>query len=164
MPSEIFGEDFAYEVPNGKRLVCTFLVDIKNLRISSQKMQTFLQDFGPKGEGADMVYHIPSTFDKAAGKNSNRKSASFGSSDRFQSPGSYLKINNNATGPGHYSTGNFSRPSSRYGTIGPSSPTKDGRLNFRQGEGADAAYNVRSSFDFNQVKYRATPAILVHVL
>jgi hypothetical protein len=99
-----------------------------------------------------MVYHIPSTFDKAAGKNSNRKSASFGSSDRFQSPGSYLKINNNTTGPGHYSTSDFSRPSSRYGTIGPTSPTKaDGRLKFRQSEGADAAYNVRSSFDFNQV-------------
>jgi hypothetical protein len=98
-----------------------------------------------------MVYHIPSTFDKAAGRSSTRKSASFGTSDRFNSTGSYLKMNNSATGPGHYSSGNFSRPSSRYGTIGPSSPNKDSRLQFRQTEGADAAYQVRSSFDLSQV-------------
>ena len=98
-----------------------------------------------------MVYHIPSTFDKAAGRSENRRSASFGTSDRFHSPGSYLKINNNATGPGHYSTANFSRPSSRFGTIGPTSPTKSSRLTFPQSEGADASYQVRSSFDFGQV-------------
>ena len=57
------------------------------------------QEFGPKGEGADNVYDVPSSFDRAAQRNTSRRSASFGSSDRFNAPGSYLKISDNTTGP-----------------------------------------------------------------
>ena len=70
-----------------------------------------------------------------------------GSADRFNSPGSYLK-QSAAPGPGSYCAQILNKPSSRYGVLGPELQRMHERLIFEGvGEGADACYNLQSTFD-----------------
>ena len=71
-----------------------------------------------------------------------------GSADRFNSPGSYLK-QSTAPGPGSYCAREPQiKPSSRYGVLGPELQRMPERLIFEGvGEGADACYNLQSTFD-----------------
>ena len=71
-----------------------------------------------------------------------------GSADRFNSPGSYLK-QSAAPGPGSYCAREpQNKPSSRYGVLGPELQRMPERLIFEGvGEGADACYNLQSTFD-----------------
>lgn len=57
-------------------------------------------DFGPVGEGVAAIYDVRSSFDVEPGKRG--PTSSFGSSNRFDSPGSYAKPTV-SPGPGAYS-------------------------------------------------------------
>ena len=125
MPSQLFDSgDGAYEVPSGERL--TFKA----------------------GEGADASYNLPSAFQRAMTPSQSNKSAAMGSSDRFNSPGSYIKNTGGAPGPGAYTHQAQAKPSSRYGVMGPENTrASEDRLKFEGiGQGADAVYCVHSAF------------------
>ena len=89
---------------------------------------------------------VESAFNKSTDMKMRSSASTFGKSDRFHSPGSYLKKTENP-GPGSYSA-----PSQR---MRPQSASHGGRHSFRErsvdfgpaGEGADPAYTVQSSFD-----------------
>ena len=125
MPSQLFDNgDGAYEVPSGERLKFT------------------------AGEGADASYDLPSAFQRAMTPGQSNKSAAMGSSDRFNSPGSYIKNTGGAPGPGAYTHQAQAKPSSRYGVMGPENTRASvDRLKFEGiGQGADAVYSVQSAF------------------
>ena len=121
MPSQIFDDGYGiYEVPSGERLVFK------------------------GGEGADASYNIPSSFDIAS---SPQRGRTWGLSDRFTSPGSYLK-HESVPGPGAYSFSGPAKPVSRCGTLGPENGGSQDRLKFDGvGEGADAVYSSKSAFE-----------------
>jgi hypothetical protein len=121
MPSQIFDDGYGvYEVPSGERLVFR------------------------GGEGADASYNLPSSFDKAK---SPQRGRTWGSSDRFTSPGSYLR-KESAPGPGAYTANEPGKPMSRFGVLGPERQGSTDRLKFEGvGEGADAVYAPQSAFD-----------------
>ena len=124
MPSQLFDDGYGvYEVPSGDRLIFK------------------------GGEGADASYNLPSAFDKCKASPDRRgRTSVMGSSDRFNSPGSYL-ANAGAPGPGSYSYQASPKPASRYGVLGPEARGGD-RLKFEgAGEGADAVYMSKSVFE-----------------
>jgi hypothetical protein len=135
MSSQMFDDGYGeYEVPSGERL-------------------TF-----KGGEGADATYDVPSIFDRAATPKKGGRSAAMGATDRFNSPGSYLR-KAAGPGPGSYAPSPSKQPSSRYGTIsaGELSPS-GGRLRFEgKGEGADAVYSSTSEFG-NQGIHKTGPS------
>jgi len=124
MPSQLFDDGYGvYEVPSGDRLMFK------------------------AGEGADASYDLPSAFARAMTPGTSGKSAAMGSSDRFNSPGSYLANRGGSPGPGAYTHQEQAKPSSRYGVLGPETRSA-ARLKFEGvGEGADAVYALKSVFD-----------------
>merc|ERR1719329_501812 len=98
------------------------------------------------GDSPGAVYKIESAFDQSAEKALRSSGSGFGKSERFNSPGSYLK-KGDGPGPGAYTP-----PSSR---TRPTSAPHGGRRTFHDrtvdfgpaGEGADPAYEIKSAFD-----------------
>jgi len=95
-----------------------------------------------------LLHQVESTFDKSADMRMRASANGFGNSERFNSPGSYIK-RGDVPGPGAYS------PPSQSRVVRPGSAPHGGRHNFRErsvdfgpkGEGADPAYNIQSTFD-----------------
>uniref|UniRef100_A0A7S4KBP3 Uncharacterized protein n=1 Tax=Guillardia theta TaxID=55529 RepID=A0A7S4KBP3_GUITH len=107
-------------------------------------------------ESPGPIYTVRSSFDNST--KAERPTSAFGSSDRFQSVGSYLSMKD-VPGPGTYQSESPLRSQRSSGP--PSSPStarraSSDRINFGpRGEGAEPAYKVQSSFEKAAAKRQA---------